>query len=94
MGRAERRYFHALGAILLIGYERYGENQDYAKLGKSKLQIMLALPPGAEGSFMQENDVEAMSTRELREAVKKAREEAERKAEEERRQIERWKKQN
>ena len=60
----------------LSGYERYGENQDYAKLGKSKLQIMLALPPGAEGSFMQENDVEAMSTRELREAVKKAREEA------------------
>ena len=65
----------------LSGYERYGENQEYAKLGKSKLQIMLALPPGAEDSFMQQNDVEAMSTRELREAVRKAREEAKHEAE-------------
>ena len=61
----------------MSGYDRYGENQDYAKLGKSKLQIMLALPPGTEDGFVQENDVESMSTRELREAVKKAREEAE-----------------
>lgn len=57
-------------------YERYGENEDYAKLGTSKMQIMLSLPPGTEDDFMQENDVEGMSTRELREAVKQAREEA------------------
>jgi len=62
-------------------YERYGENEDYAKLGTSKMQIMLSLPPGTEDSFMQQNDVESMSTRELREAVRQAREEAKAEAE-------------
>lgn len=62
-------------------YARYGENEEYAKLGKSKMQIMLALPPGMEDGFMADNNVEAMSTRELREAVKKARDEARAEAE-------------
>jgi len=74
-------------------YERYGENEDYAKLGTSKMQIMLALPPGTEDNFMQRNDVESMSTRELREAVKQAREEAKAEAEAEaRKEIERERK--
>ena len=63
-------------------YARYGESEEYAALGTSKMQIMLALPPGLEDGFMEENDVKGMSSRELREAVKKAREEAKAEAEE------------
>lgn len=51
-------------------YARYGENSQLAALGKSKLIRLLALPEGEEERFFAENDVEAMSTREIDEAVK------------------------
>lgn len=51
-------------------YARYGENEQYARLGKTKLIRLLALPEGEEERFMAEHDVEAMSTREVDEAVK------------------------
>ena len=67
--------------ICIACYKRYGENESITKLGTSKMQIMLALPPSIESDFMQENDIESMSTRELREAVKQARDEARAEAE-------------
>ena len=51
-------------------YSRYGENSQLAALGRSKLIRLLALPEGEEQRFLDENDVEAMSTREIDEAVK------------------------
>lgn len=51
-------------------YSRYGENQSYARLGKSKLIRLLSLPEGEEERFIEEHDVAAMSTREIDEAVK------------------------
>lgn len=62
--------------ICMGGYTRYGDNPDYAALGTSKLQIMLALPEGMQDEFMQDNDVQDMTAREVREAVRKARAEA------------------
>lgn len=51
-------------------YARYGENSQLAALGKSKLIRLLALPEGEEKRFLEENDVNAMSTREIDDAVK------------------------
>ena len=51
-------------------YARYGENNQLAALGKTKLIRLLALPEGEEERFLAENDVSAMSTREIDEAVK------------------------
>ena len=51
-------------------YARYGENSQLAALGKSKLIRLLSLPEGEEERFLAENDVEAMSTRQIDEAVK------------------------
>lgn len=56
-------------------YERYGNVPDAARLEKSKLFKMLALPRGTEEQFMAEHDVAAMTTREVAEAVKQARKE-------------------
>ena len=66
-------------------YARYGINESFAALGKSKLLKMLALPPGEEEAFMAENDVAAMSARQLDEAVKAVRAEARAALEEEKR---------
>jgi len=56
-------------------YERYGNLPDAAKLEKSKLFKMLALPRGTEEQFLAEHDVASMTTREVAEAVKEARRE-------------------
>lgn len=53
--------------------------QTFGKLSYSKALALLALPSGERESFVQENDVDAMSTRELQQAIaeKKAAEERE-----------------
>lgn len=62
-------------------YETYGNNPEYAKLGKSKLIKMLSLPAGTHEEFIATHDVESMSAREVGEAVKQARAEAKAEAE-------------
>lgn len=63
-------------------YARYGESSRYAALGKSKLIKLLALPEGEEERFLTENDVSAMSAREVESAVRAEREKWQRRVEE------------
>ena len=69
------------GQICMKGYATYGEKPEFAKLGKSKLMKMLALPAGTHEDFVQNNDVENMTARQVGEAGKKAREPARTEAE-------------
>lgn len=57
-------------------YESFGNKPEYAKIGKSKMMKLLALPAGKQDEFMATHDVENMSVREVGEEVKKARAEA------------------
>lgn len=61
---------------LMAAYRRFGDNPQFEGLGQAKVFKMLPLPEGTEGQFLAEHDVSTMSTREVQEAVKKAREEA------------------
>ncbi len=72
--RLYREYGAAQGS--LFGAEV--DCQTFGKLSYSKALALLALPSGERESFVQENDVDAMSTRELQQAI------AEKKAAEER----------
>lgn len=55
-------------------YGRFGGNGTAAQIGdKSKLFKMLSLPAGTEDEFLAENDVAAMTSREVEEAVRKVR---------------------
>lgn len=65
-------------------YKAYGNKPEFAKIGKSKLIKMLALPEGKQDEFVATHDVENMSVREVDAAVKAAREEARREIEQER----------
>lgn len=56
--------------------EEYGENATVAFLGTRKALALLALNENERENFMEENDVSAMSAKELEEAIR-AREEAE-----------------
>ena len=60
----------------MAAYRRFGDKPDVARIGKTKMFKLLALPEGLEEEFTQTHDIEAMSTREIEAAVKKAREEA------------------
>ena len=58
----------------MSAYNRFGNNEKARQIGdRSKLIKMLALPAGAEDDFMDNNDVSAMSTREVDEAVRQVR---------------------
>ena len=61
---------------MMAAYRRFGENPKLAGIGQSKAFKLLPLPKGAEDAFLEENDVQNMSTREIQEAVKRARAEA------------------
>lgn len=63
-------------------YAKYGLDPEKAKLGKSKLIAMLPMTDKERDKLMANNDVSAMSVRELKEAVRKAREEEQEKARE------------
>ena len=61
---------------LMAIYARFGDKPAFAGVEKSKMYKMLALPEGTEDAFMANNDVSAMSSREVEEAVKRVREQA------------------
>ncbi len=60
---------------LMAIYERFGTRPAFVQLERSKLYKLLALPEGKEEEFLQEHDVQAMTARQVDEAVKRAREE-------------------
>lgn len=68
---------------MIASYRRFGGKPEFEKLGRAKIFRLLPLPEGMEERFMTENDVEKMSSRELQEAVRQAREEARAEAERE-----------
>lgn len=57
----------------MAAYARFGQNAAVARLDRSKVFQMLSLPEGTEDAFLRENDVAAMSAREVGRAVKAAR---------------------
>ncbi len=57
-------------------YKRFADRPSFAGIDKSKLFRMLALPPGKEDEFIEENNLEEMTDRQVQEAVKRVREEA------------------
>jgi hypothetical protein len=59
--------------MLMQAYSRFGTGEQYSRLGKSKIFKMLQLPEGTEEKFVAENDVSAMTAREVEAAVKKVR---------------------
>ena len=61
---------------MMNAYRKFGENPQFTSLGQAKIFKLLPLPAGTEEKFMEEHDVASMTTREIQEAVKKAREEA------------------
>ena len=63
-------------------YETYGLDPDKAKLGQSKLRAMLPMTDEEREKLLKEKDVSKMSVRELKEEVRKAREEEQEKARE------------
>lgn len=62
---------------------RFGNREEYAKLGKSTLVKMLSLPDGSEDQFMADNNVADMTAREVEAAVKRVREEMQKKIDQE-----------
>ena len=61
---------------LMEAYRRFNGKPGLESLGRTKTIRLLPLPPGTEERFLEEHDVEHMSTREIQEAVKQARAEA------------------
>ncbi len=68
---------------MIASYRRFGGKPEFEKLGRAKVFRLLPLPEDMEERFMRENDIDKMSSRELQEAVKRAREEAREEAEKE-----------
>lgn len=54
-------------------YARFGKKPELISLEKSKLIKMLSLPPGKEEEFIENNDIESMTSREVEAAVKQVR---------------------
>lgn len=59
----------------MAAYERYGKNAAMQKLEKTKVFRLLSLPDGTETEFLENNDVDNMTSREIEKAVRKVREE-------------------
>lgn len=57
-------------------YARFGALPSFSGVDKSKLIKMLSLPAGTEENFLEEHDVDSLSSREVDEEVKRIREEA------------------
>lgn len=71
--------------MLMQAYRRYGGKPAFEKIERAKLFKLMALPEGQEEAFAQDHDLEAMSAREVEEAVKAAKAEAQTEIERERR---------
>lgn len=69
---------------MMASYKRFGGRPQFAELGQAKTFKLLPLPAGTEEKFLEEHDVQAMTAREVQEAVKKVREEARSEIEKER----------
>ena len=61
---------------MIASYKRFGGRAPYEALSSSQIFKLLPLPAGTEDQFMAEHDVSDMTTREIQEAVKRARAEA------------------
>lgn len=61
---------------MMAAYRRFGGKTPFEGLTPTQTFKLLPLPEGSEERFMEEHDVQNMSTREIQEAVKKVREEA------------------
>ena len=61
---------------MMAAYKRFGGKPQFESLGRAKTFKLLPLPAGTEDQFMREHDVQAMTTREVQEAVKQVRAEA------------------
>lgn len=61
--------------MLMQAYTRYGEHPALAGANKTNIFKMLSLPEGTEERFLQENDVSAMTAKEVEKAVKQVRQE-------------------
>lgn len=61
---------------MMAAYRRFGGKAPFEELTPTQTFKLLPLPEGSEERFMEEHDVQNMSTREIQEAVKKVREEA------------------
>lgn len=61
---------------LMAIYSRFGDKPAFAGVEKSKMYKILALPEGTEEAFAEKNDLSAMTSREVEEAVKRVREQA------------------
>lgn len=61
---------------LMAIYSRFGDKPAFAGVEKSKMYKMLALPEGTEEAFAEKNNLSAMTSREVEEAVKRVREQA------------------
>lgn len=65
---------------MMAAYRRFKDNPQIQQLAPSKTYKLLALPAGTESAFLEQHDVENMTTRQIAEAVKKARAEEQEKA--------------
>lgn len=57
---------------LMRSYQRFSGKPSLFAVEKSKLFKLLALPAGTEDEFLEEHDIDSMSSREVGEAVKQA----------------------
>lgn len=62
--------------MCMQAYRRYGNNAAFAGIDRSKLFKLMALPEGRDERFVAEHDVNAMTAREVEEAVRQAKAEA------------------
>ena len=72
---------------LMRAYSRFGMMPCIEGVEKSKIFKMLSLPSGTEEAFLQDNDVQHMSAREVEAAVKRAKEEVQSRFDAEKRKI-------
>ena len=61
---------------MMAAYKRFGGKPQFQGLGQAKTFKLLPLPAGTEDKFLEEHDLQAMTAREVQEAVKQARAEA------------------
>lgn len=58
---------------MMAVYRRFGDRPAFENIGKSKLFRMLSLPEGSEEDFASEHDLDAMTIKEIDEAVRRER---------------------
>lgn len=73
-----------MAQTMMRAYKRFGSIPAIEGVEKSKVIKMLSLPSGTEEEFLADNDVNAMSAREVEQAVRRVRQEAEAQLEAER----------